>query len=248
MEVSVPDYVPYLLAVLGLLLIWQLHQIQVRAGRIKAENFWEQSGIRMFIFIAPQDDHACQRCQETHGLVLLPALRAKKNFSPLRGSCTNASGCRCQLIGLNGAWPQAQRVLEKLQKIKAKRFKLSEKNINALLKGPWQTDKKAKIDQYSMLMVEAMLMETKELATAIGNYRFIIEKAKSPRDMPLVIPAYMRLIELYERADQPREGTELIAQMEKRFGSDGSSQATLSESQQETLSLTKTRLASFQRV
>ena len=108
MEFTVPDYVPYLLAVLGLLLIWQLHQIQITAGRIKSNNFWEKSGIRMFIFVSPQDDQTCQRCKETHGLVLLPALRAKKNFSPLRGRCSNPSGCRCQMIGLYGSWPQAQ--------------------------------------------------------------------------------------------------------------------------------------------
>ena len=249
MEFAVPDYVPYLLGVLGLLLIWQLHQIQVTAGRIQSNNFWEQSGIRMFIFVSPQDDHACQRCKETHGLVLLPALRAKKNYSPLRGRCANPSGCRCHMIGLYGSWPQAQRVLDQLKKVKAQRFKLSEKNISALLKGPWQTDKKAKVDQYSMLMLEAMLLETSELAIAIGNYRMIIEQAKAPRDLPLIVPAYIRLIELYERADQPREGAELIVQMEKRFGKSGPAKATLTDSQQEFLSLTKTRLsASFQRV
>lgn len=46
MEFSVPEYFPYLLGILGLLLIWELHQIQVTAGRINASNFWDLSGIQ----------------------------------------------------------------------------------------------------------------------------------------------------------------------------------------------------------
>ena len=53
------EFVPYLLAILGLLALWGFHEMQVRAGRIQAVDFWDRSGIRMFIHITPKDGHIC---------------------------------------------------------------------------------------------------------------------------------------------------------------------------------------------
>ena len=60
----IPDIMPYLLGVLGLLLVWQFYKLQVLAGRIQAVDFWDRSGTRMFIHSTVQDEHACGPCQE----------------------------------------------------------------------------------------------------------------------------------------------------------------------------------------
>ncbi len=41
MELIVLEVMPYLLGVLGLTLLWELHSLSTTAGRIRAVNFWE---------------------------------------------------------------------------------------------------------------------------------------------------------------------------------------------------------------
>ncbi|TLY15731.1 MAG: hypothetical protein E6K67_10115, partial [Nitrospirae bacterium] len=71
--IVVPEYFNHILGVLGLLLLWKLHQIQVKTGRIEAVDFWARSGIRMFIHVTPGDQKACPSCQEANGKVFSPA-------------------------------------------------------------------------------------------------------------------------------------------------------------------------------
>ena len=48
--VVLPDFLPYLLAVFGLLVLWQYHQIQVMKGRIRAIDIFDRSDIRMYLY------------------------------------------------------------------------------------------------------------------------------------------------------------------------------------------------------
>ncbi len=41
MELIVLKVMPYLLGVLGLFLIWELHSLSIIAGRIRPVSFWE---------------------------------------------------------------------------------------------------------------------------------------------------------------------------------------------------------------
>src|SRR5215217_5267515 len=104
-NVAVPEVVPYLLAVLGLLLIWQLHDIQVKAGRIKAADILHRSNIRFFIFVTPEDAATCPACRDANGRAFLPMAVTAKKFKHLDSPCTDTDGCRCIRIGLFGAWP-----------------------------------------------------------------------------------------------------------------------------------------------
>lgn len=88
MAITIPDIVPYLLASLGLLFLWQLHSLQVRAGRIKAVDIWNRSGIRLFLHVTPEDSHACAACREVNNTAFLPKVVASMKFGPLTKPCT----------------------------------------------------------------------------------------------------------------------------------------------------------------
>ena len=51
MTVIIPSYFYPIMGVLGLLLIWKLHEIQVRMGRIQAVNFWARAGTRRRVVV-----------------------------------------------------------------------------------------------------------------------------------------------------------------------------------------------------
>ncbi len=243
MPIIVPEFVPYLLAILGLLIVWQIHQMQVVAGRIQATSVWDKSGIRMFIHATPNDDQTCPACREANGVAVLPSLAAKKNYSPIHGACTNPAGCRCQMIGLYGGWAQAQRLLAQLRsRAQSNRIKLPEDKFAALITGPWEKAPRAHLDRISMHMLEAMQAESHDPRTALAKYQIVIDQAKAPRDLPFVTPAYMRMIDLLERSERQQEALSLIGQVEKLGGEKPKGPKSLTAAQLEDLSLRKTRL------
>ncbi len=249
MPILVPDYVPYLLAILGLLFIWQLHHIQVVAGRIEAKSFWDKSGTRLFIHVTLEDENTCPACREANGTAVFPSIAAKKSFAPLsRGHCTNPAGCRCQLIGLRCTWPQAQRLLSQVMSSSSKRVKLSSDKFDALLKVAWDDNPKAKVDLVAVSMIEAVRAEGKNEATAVSKYRLVIDEAKTDRDLELVLPAYFRMLDILERGARAKEALEVIDRLEKRFSPSTNGRHRPTAAQLETLSLRKTRLtAAIQR-
>lgn len=242
MPVMLPEFLPYLLALLGLLLIWQLHNMQVVSGRIQAVNLWDRAGIRMFLHITPEDEQTCPACREANGTVVLPAVAAKKSFSARTGPCTNPAGCRCQLIGLYGGWPEAQRLFWQVMNGNKQSVKLSDDKLTALLGGSWEQAPHGKTDRISMYMVEALRAEGKDLATALDKYQSVVEKGKAPRDVPFVIPAYLRMLDLLERAKRPTEALEVITHLEKYLTDHAAGPTSPPPDLQDLLSLRKTRL------
>src|SRR6059058_4633786 len=79
----IPEEVPSLLAVLGLLFCWELHDVEVRQGRIKPGNLLAYLvplrielptlGARpiLFIFMAWNDPRTCRRCRAAHAHAFL---------------------------------------------------------------------------------------------------------------------------------------------------------------------------------
>ena len=59
-----PDIV---VAILGLLAVWQYCQMQIMAGRTLAVDLFDRSGIRMYVYVIPDDDHICEVCSAAHG-------------------------------------------------------------------------------------------------------------------------------------------------------------------------------------
>ena len=61
LSLHMPDFIPYTLAILGMLLLWKLHALQVQAGRIQAIDIWDRSGIRMLVHAGPRVLHIRRR-------------------------------------------------------------------------------------------------------------------------------------------------------------------------------------------
>jgi hypothetical protein len=237
------EFIPYLLSLLGLLALWVFHEMQVRAGRIQAVDFWDRSGIRMFIHITPKDGHICPVCLEAIGKAFLPYVASKKKFTALNGPCTNPSGCRCLLVGLYGGWPEARRLLERLKsQATSKAVQLSEKELDALLGGQWAQGVSATMDRISMHMVEAMRNEGSNPDIAIQRYRFVLDNAKSERDSRFLLPAYLRLVDLLERAGQHAEALEIVDRFLRAYGDKTKGPFAPNEQQLTVMALRKTRL------
>jgi hypothetical protein len=208
-NLHVPDFIPYALAILGLLLIWKLYTLQVQAGRIQAIDIWDRSGIRMFIHATPCDHMACPACHEAHGVVFLPWLVAQKRFKAIPSPCTNPSGCRCLLVGLYAGWPEAQTVFGRLKE-QGGTIRLAEEELTAFLKDPWQRSGGLSVDQISLKLLRAFLDEGSDPEAAILGYRYVIEHAEEERDSPFLIPSYFRLSDLLERRARPADALPVV--------------------------------------
>jgi hypothetical protein len=216
-HITLPDVFPYLLAILGLLLVWQLHAIQVRAGRIKAAHAFDRSGTRFFLRVTPGDGHACAGCQAESGTALLPALATGKKAKPLSAACTNPAGCRCLLVGLYGAWPEAGRLLQQL-KAGTGQTRLSPEQFEKFLAEAQARRTGIAVDQVAVGMLGAMAAEESDPKLAIEGYRSVMDQAKKDRDLPLVIPAYLRLTELLERTGQQAEALAVVDRFLAAYG------------------------------
>ncbi len=191
--IIIPEILPYLVALLALLVVWQYYQMQILKGRILAVDIFDRSGVRMYLFIVPADKSTCTICREAHGKALLPSVVAKKQFIPLRGRCTNPMGCGGLLVGIYGAWPEARHVVERLRTAKTTgTVQLTGPELSALINGPWERSISAAADRVAVHMLEAMVVEESKPDTAMVNYRYVIEQAArdaaSPFRRPRVLP------------------------------------------------------------
>ena len=200
---------PHLLAVLGLLMSWELHAIGVRGGRIKARPIhvggaramwgWvkNHAGARMYIFSTPNDQDSCEVCRKAFGKVFLPAKVRKKGFRPHDGFCMNPAGCRCEMVGLSGNWPEAEEVLIALRQSEHELI-LSEAELFQLIaKAP--TSQKGP-DRPALYLLEALHMEGNNPQFAMSRYRSLIAQGHEGVPHPYVVTAYLRLCDLLERS------------------------------------------------
>ncbi|NJN36870.1 MAG: hypothetical protein HC794_07205 [Nitrospiraceae bacterium] len=84
-----PDVTIYLVGILGLLVVWQYYQMQIMAGRILAVDIFDRSGIRMYLYVTPDDDHICEVCAASNGRVYVPSQVAKKIFHRSMGDAND---------------------------------------------------------------------------------------------------------------------------------------------------------------
>ncbi len=241
-ELTIPEIVPYFLAILGLLLLWEMHSIQVSAGRIKSVDIWSRSGIRLFLHATPDDTETCPSCKDANGTAFLPAMAAKKNFSPLATPCTNPGGCRCIQVGLYGSWPQALRLQAKLQH-QGTKTKLSGKELDELIEGSRAQKAGGISDQIQIAFLKALRAEGTDLNLASQQYRLVIEKAKSDRELPYVVPAYLRLTALLERSGQKDQALKVVDQFLAAYSGKGKEPHSPTEDQVALQSLRKSRLS-----
>jgi hypothetical protein len=239
-DITVPDILPYLLAILGLLLLWQLHNMQVQTGRIKTVDSWDRAGIRLFLHVTPEDSHACLACREANGMAFLPVVVASHKFRPLAKTCTNPGGCRCLLIGLHGAWAEAELVQKELKELGG-RLHLSRTKLSGLVEGAQAQPAGAMVDQISLTALEAVRAEGRNLDQAIEHYHFVIEHAANERDQAFLVPAYLRLADLLEQRARLDEALTLVDQFFSKQA-DMQPPHAPTDAQRSQMSLRKTRL------
>src|SRR2546425_11111909 len=112
----IPEEVPSLLAVLGLLFCWELHDIEIRQGRIKPQNLvayliplrieLPTVGGRpmLYIYMARSDPRTCRRCRAAH----VHAFSGRTQWEAgARIRCEVHLDCRGGIIPLEGRWPAA---------------------------------------------------------------------------------------------------------------------------------------------
>ncbi len=240
-KIERPDTLPYLLAILSLALIWKFHDLQVKAGRIQARDFWERSGVRLFLHATPNDVLACMACRETTGMVFSPAVVTSKKFTLQERPCINPNGCRCVTVGLYGGWPEAKRVLEQL-KAHNGRMRLTDEELRGLLEASHHAHAGATADLLSLRMLQAIRAEGNEPAAAIEHYRYIVEQATDERDRAFVISAYLRLSDLLERIGQSDEAFEMIERCLRDYGGKKKGPDAPTETQRGMLEKRKARL------
>lgn len=238
-----PDAMIYLMAILGLLVVWQYYQMQIMAGRILAVDIFDRSGIRMYVYVAPHDDHICEVCASSHGRVFLPSQVAKKKFSPLIGKCQRPTPYIGVLVGLYGAWLEARGVLEHLRKnAKKEGIELSSEEVRALVNGQWERCISADTDRLGIHLMEAISYEKINPEVSIEGYRYVVNEVKEVRHLMFLVPAYLRLMQLLFRAGEEAEALETIERFEGRFPPTKRGPHFPSDEQRETMKTKKSQL------
>jgi hypothetical protein len=241
--IDLPNVFPYLCAVLALLLVWQYHEKLVLAGQIQAIDIFDRSGVRMYLSATPDDEQICNSCRAAHGRVFLTSTVARKNFTPLRGRCTNSPECTSVLVGLYGAWPEARVVVQRLRASTVSSIQLSPEEVRGMLNGQWGRSVSAESDRLAVTMLYALSYEKLNPETAIADYRAVIDQAKEVRHLPLLVPAYLRVTELLARHGRVPEALEVIEQFEKRYARDRIGQYFPKDTQRGLMAIMKSRLS-----
>lgn len=241
-QIQLPETYPYLMALLGLTVIWKFHDMQVKAGRIKAKDIFERSGVRMFLHATPGDAQACLACKESTNFVFLPGLVASKKFTPQDKPCTNPSGCRCVMVGLYGGWAQALSALAAAKKNGGK-TRLSDSDLKALLDKSSEARAGASADRISLRMLNALRAEGSQAETAIEHYRYILSHAEEDRDLALMVPTYLRLSELLEKSGKASEALDLVEQCLRDYGEKKKGPDAPTDAQRAALNTRKNLLA-----
>jgi hypothetical protein len=217
-SIVLPDFLPYLLAIFGLLVLWQYYQIQTMKGRILAIDIFDRSGIRMYFYAVADDRQACEVCRSAHGTVFPPSEVMKSQFSPIKGTCKTPTRCIGFLVGLYGAWPEADRIVTRLRlSRKREPIQLSQDELEEMVLGPWERSISANTDRLGIYVLEAVLGDRSNPSIAMDKYLHTLEHAKQIRHMPLIVPTYFRLVELLTAQERTIEALRLIEQFEKRY-------------------------------
>ncbi|MEY4527741.1 MAG: hypothetical protein RL768_1460 [Nitrospirota bacterium] len=242
--IEIPDMTLYLVAVLALLVIWQYYQMQIMAGRILAVDIFDRSGIRMYFFVTPDDDHVCEVCSVATGRVFSSSQVAKQSFTPLNGTCKRAVPCASVLVGLYGGWLEARGVLERVRANfkRRKGVQLSPEELRAMVNGQWERSISADTDRLGIHIIEAMCYEKVNPQVAVSGYRFVVDQAKEIRHLMLLVPAYLRLTQLLIRSGEAAEALELVERFEARFPTNKRGPHFPSEEQREMMRTKKTQL------
>lgn len=233
----------YLAAILGLLGLWLFHYAQVRAGRIQAVDLFDRSVVRIYVYVTTGEGDVCDVCAQVHGRVFLSSRVTQKHFRPIEGACKGKVPCQSCLVGLYGGWLEARELVARIQKLPKKTVvRLTGDDMRNLVKGDWKHSVSAETDRISVNMLEARCEEQRHADLAVEGYRFVTRKAKEERHLPLIVPAYLRLISALIRTGREDEARQVVEEFERRFPPDQSEHSSLSVEHRQALETQKALL------
>ena len=218
----IPEEVPSLLAVLGLLFCWELHDVEIRQGRIQPKNLQaylialrtELPSLRidlpalridlptvgarptLYLYMARNDPRTCRLCRAAHAHVFSGRTPWEAGA---RIRCEDQLGCRCVIIPLEGRWPAAKQLLNELNSQRGP-VQLSEQDIHALIhqgKGGKIADR----DHIALQLLNAMLLEVTNPQAAISRYSQALAQAKEGHHALIWAAASIRSSEFLDTND-----------------------------------------------
>ena len=201
------EAMPSMLGILGLLLSWELHDLEVRAGRIQPHDVVDQVrqwahrslGVRMYIHATPNDALACAACQVANGRVFSRQAMWAGRTSAICSQCKNPGGCRCAQIGLVGAWPEGEELWRRVRGV-LEPIRLSELEITQLVRSGLADRSLGMVDRLALYMLGALHLEGLYPPLSIFYYHRLIRAEDEGHLHPYVVEAYVRLSDLLERS------------------------------------------------
>jgi tetratricopeptide (TPR) repeat protein len=174
------------LAVLGLLLCWKLHAIELRhRGAVTTQ---------LFLCLSENDPETCAQCRMAHLCVYSGRMAREVG---LRIHCSNRLGCRCALIPITRQWPVAKRLRKQMKRGEGGSLHLSDEDLQALLH---EVGNLSNHDRLAQSLLRAMLAEDKNPEEALQTYRRIIAQAPETSIALQQAAAYMRTARILERS------------------------------------------------
>jgi hypothetical protein len=220
----IPEEVPSLLAVLGLLFCWELHDIEVRQGRIQPKPLLAfliplrielpTVGARptLYLYMARNDPRTCRRCRAAHAHVF-------SGHTPweagARIRCEDCLGCRCVIIPLAGRWPAAKQLLNELNSQRGP-VQLSEQDIHALIH-QGRGVKIADHDQVALRLLSAMLLEVTNPQAALSRYSQALAQATEGHHTLIRAAAYIRSSEFLEQSGHSEDALQVTRDFIREF-------------------------------
>ena len=221
----IPEEVPSLLAVLGLLFCWELHDIEVRQGRIQPKPLLAfliplrielpTVGARptLYLYMARNDPRTCRRCRAAHAHVF-------SGHTPweagARIRCEDCLGCRCVIIPLEGRWPAAKQLLNELNSQRGP-VQLSEQDIHALIHQGSRGGKIADHDHLALRLLSAMLLEVTNPPAALSRYSQALAQATGGHDTLIRAAAYIRSAEFLEQSGHSEDALQVTRDFIREF-------------------------------
>ncbi len=199
----IPEEVRSYLAVIGLLLCWKLHALELRRRRAVTSQF--------FICFSENDPQTCTQCRMAHLHVYSGPMAREVG---LRIHCSNRLGCRCALIPITRQWPVAKRLRRRVNRSKSGSLLLSDQDLQALLH---EGESLSNHDRFAQTLLRAMLAEETNPEAALQTYRQIIAQALDASIALQQAAAYMRLARILERSGDLSEALQVTRACVKAF-------------------------------
>ncbi|HZC82175.1 MAG TPA: tetratricopeptide repeat protein [Nitrospiraceae bacterium] len=198
----IPDEVRSYLAILGLLLCWKLHAIEIRRRRAVSTQ--------LYLCLSKIDPQTCTRCRMAHLHVFTGRMPREVGF---RIHCSNRDGCRCALIPITRQWPVAKRLRRQMPR-KSGSLQLSNEDLHTLLH---EGEKLSDHDRLAQTVLRAMLAEETNPTAALKSYRQAIAQVPETSIALQQAAAYMRLAEILERSGDFSEALQVTRTFLKAF-------------------------------